>query len=321
VETSSPQSIQDAKSNENEWKIEKREFPNALPGMPGTKNIAFGICPTELHDVLVCCIDESNYELNINYPNEALKNHSACDMIKQLVDRLECEGSLQFKTTKRNKLTLPEADREKCEIPLDADNYCWGSRDHSIPLTEEHKDWIGENIKATDSPDLRFLLNGGFMYFQQQKLIRCNCLKIDEAGLYFSPPNRFSTTAEHRKKRNELVRAGRFREITIPFFKERGAKYFCWLLPKELDCPHGGFLYLFSEDITKYHPKDCYFEVLTLEKYKKKWGLQCDMIQKDRKLPGDEPKFQLLLKLQHDQQIGADEIVEIIQCLESNLDC
>jgi serine/threonine protein kinase len=70
-----------------------------------------------------------------------------------------------------------------------------------------------------------------------------------------------------------LVADGRFQKITSPHLQSHGARWYCWLLPGEelpiefgddadwIPCPHGGFVYLFSDDKTVSHPNDCYFDV------------------------------------------------------------
>eukprot|EP00756_Hemistasia_phaeocysticola_P009357 Hpha_TRINITY_DN14869_c1_g2::TRINITY_DN14869_c1_g2_i1::g.169546::m.169546 len=58
----------------------------------------------------------------------------------------------------------------------------------------------------------------------------------------------------------------RFQAVSIKQLRDKGARWFCWLLPGEdigggLICPDGGFVYLFSETPGCSSPSDCYFRV------------------------------------------------------------
>ena len=91
-----------------------------------------------------------------------------------------------------------------------------------------------------------FLLYGGFVYFDQDmKLIQCNCLwvgsQLQTSGPKQLPPN--VTQA--------LKDAGRFKDITLPYLLEAGARKFAWVTPgefPEMTVPHGGWAYLYEDE-------------------------------------------------------------------------
>lgn len=112
-----------------------------------------------------------------------------------------------------------------------------------------------------------FLSVGGFVYIDKDYAI-LGCTTLMAAGgdtldgeLVFGDPKPWS--AEWTRI---LQKQQRIRQVTIQALLDAGARYFCWLRPGEhfpelkiqLRVPHGGFVYLFGEDLAA-HPMDRYF--------------------------------------------------------------
>ena len=71
----------------------------------------------------------------------------------------------------------------------------------------------------------------------------------------FTTPERWREGYSH-----DLVKAGRFRPVTSPFLRSKGARFYCWIKPGEwlessqgdnpwMPCVHGGFAYLFGRGL------------------------------------------------------------------------
>merc|ERR1711933_106583 len=86
-----------------------------------------------------------------------------------------------------------------------------------------------------------------------------------ENGLYFSGPKRW-----RHEWTQALVKQNRFQRITIQGLATLGARYFCWVRPHEVilsakvqpDVPHGGFAYLFHDDLECTDERDRFFQCL-----------------------------------------------------------
>lgn len=107
-----------------------------------------------------------------------------------------------------------------------------------------------------------FFSVGGFIYFDSESRVTgittLGRLQEGEAGsLHFAEPRRWvpEWTAA-------LVEQGRFQRVTMKAFQELGARMYLWLRPNEVieasdgnplptqpEVPHGGFVYLFHEDV------------------------------------------------------------------------
>merc|ERR1711890_222483 len=104
--------------------------------------------------------------------------------------------------------------------------------------------------------DLKFLKNGGFVYFDDDATAPrpLHICAIDgDAGsgsgqLHFSKPKKLS-----QEWSDYLSSEGRFLPITIDALREQGATHFCWIIDNEDHngeqiCPKGGFAYRFSHE-------------------------------------------------------------------------
>lgn len=117
--------------------------------------------------------------------------------------------------------------------------------------------------RKTYAADLRFMLVGGYVYFDRDKKPK-QAISIspnDPKGLLrFNPPQHWK-----RAWTEPLAKKKRFQRITVESFRACGAQYFCWLNPLEVlgdvNAPrNGAFVYLFSKDMSP-HGADCYFEL------------------------------------------------------------
>ena len=108
-----------------------------------------------------------------------------------------------------------------------------------------------------------------------------------EAKVLCAPRLHFARSAQWPKGwSRSLIESNRFLDITSPFLRDRGAKFYCWLNPSESlhpesDCDppssptattpqqwaqgaewaHGAFVYLFGATVEEADPRDCFFAV------------------------------------------------------------
>eukprot|EP00928_Gymnodinium_smaydae_P029785 TRINITY_DN22338_c0_g1_i1.p1 TRINITY_DN22338_c0_g1~~TRINITY_DN22338_c0_g1_i1.p1 ORF type:complete len:469 (-),score=88.92 TRINITY_DN22338_c0_g1_i1:256-1602(-) len=138
------------------------------------------------------------------------------------------------------EVTLPELARRAAGIPEAAVRYAWFH-----PIFPHMKK--GHSF----DPDLKFLKNGGFVYFDgaaTPRPLHICALEVDLQGgqLLFGKPKRMDPAwSEH------LTREDRFKEISMEEFLEKGATHFCWISDNEefngeAICPRGGFAYRFG---------------------------------------------------------------------------
>lgn len=119
------------------------------------------------------------------------------------------------------------------------------------------------------SSSTTFLGAGGWVYLDKDYNIVASTTLMSpqgrQAGLFFSTPRTWR--AEWSKS---LAKESRFQKVTIQGIQRGGAKYFCWLKPGEIFLsskkqplvPHGGFAYLFHDNLEDgTDPRDCYFAV------------------------------------------------------------
>ena len=170
------------------------------------------------------------------------------------------ENLNQGHTSPVRKVTLSAPARRLAKIPLAATKFCW-----AYPLPEAR-----ELLKQKTSPDLllnlRLILNGGFLYLDDEgKCIKANAVVIG-TGLLFRPPE--SWRAEFTEGLDEEER---IKPVTIPQFNEKGAQWFCWIHAGETlkskqgeswtVSEHGAFMYLFSGNPLARNSKDIFFSI------------------------------------------------------------
>jgi len=149
----------------------------------------------------------------------------------------------------QHAVNLPDAARERAGIPASARHFMF-----SYPVEVQSGDSTLGAIEASSSsnPDLAFLSYGGFIYLDDSltRIVHINAvLPSNKGGLSFGPPLKWEG-----KWTNRLVRAGRFRPVTVEAICAGGATHFCWIRPNEVMwfgstggapiCPFGGFAYI-----------------------------------------------------------------------------
>merc|ERR1712154_204717 len=101
---------------------------------------------------------------------------------------------------------------------------------------------------------------------------------MGDGALVFGSPRRWSPVATLA-----LFESGRFQPVTLKMLSDVGVRHFCWLLPGEQlrgidgqllpadqqpDVPHGGFAYLFHDDVLETQVQDLvldrYFPIVSL---------------------------------------------------------
>jgi len=180
---------------------------------------------------------------------------------------------VQGRFSPRHQITLKQVYREAAKIPDEARTFVW-----SYPC--DGWSWLVEKDTVAGS----FLGCGGFVYLDKEYNIVATTTLMSpvgrQAGLFFSKPRQWN--AEWTKA---LAKESRFQKVTIQGIQRGGARYFCWLKPGEFFLsskkqplvPHGGFAYLFHENLEDgTDPRDCYFAVL----------LEDTLIEKNSFLPG-----------------------------------
>eukprot|EP01062_Namystynia_karyoxenos_P039268 TRINITY_DN2855_c0_g3_i1.p1 TRINITY_DN2855_c0_g3~~TRINITY_DN2855_c0_g3_i1.p1 ORF type:complete len:668 (+),score=208.01 TRINITY_DN2855_c0_g3_i1:73-2004(+) len=121
-------------------------------------------------------------------------------------------------------------------------------------------------------PEVDFVQFGGFVFFDQHgACLHATSIRSrgsqwgESAALWFDGPFSWPPT-----RTTPLHNQGRFRPISIKQLRAKGARWFCFLLPGEqlgvggVSCPGGGFVYLFSDDVSKSSPSDCYFQLVSV---------------------------------------------------------
>eukprot|EP00931_Biecheleriopsis_adriatica_P067760 TRINITY_DN41826_c0_g1_i1.p1 TRINITY_DN41826_c0_g1~~TRINITY_DN41826_c0_g1_i1.p1 ORF type:complete len:472 (+),score=75.75 TRINITY_DN41826_c0_g1_i1:76-1491(+) len=148
-----------------------------------------------------------------------------------------------------------------------------------------------------------FLETGGFMYFNENRdLLQVKTIVAVENR----PPDAlcFKRHTWNQAWTKQLWESGRYHKVTLQDMIEVNAKYFAYLLPGETfkeegvemkdqpDVPHGGFAYLFHENVSDsdYRDLDCYFAIEPTQLFRttrlRREGLKQgeDMTQDDYKI-------------------------------------
>jgi len=161
----------------------------------------------------------------------------------------------------RHPIPLVGPARRLAKLPDEARTMVW-----SYPVAG----WQDLDMSTSAVPPsvAAFLQVGGFVYMDKDCAITSiqAFMATTEADrgfmLNFGWPRPFN----HEWMRT-LVTQNRFEPITIKALRALGARYFCWLRPKEVlsshqaqpHVPDGGFVYLFSDSLGVPHELDRYF--------------------------------------------------------------
>jgi phage-related protein len=156
-------------------------------------------------------------------------------------------------------ITLPGAIRKALNIPMGATKFLWA---HPNPNEHTFTDQQFGYMSLT-TPSAAFFMFGGFVYLHESNVVQAVMALALGEGLSFEAP---------AKWRSEYTAAlkGRWKAVTAPFLKAKGAKKFAWINPCETlqgsagdwqVAQHGAFVYSFHEDEAQTDSKDVYFEV------------------------------------------------------------
>ena len=166
------------------------------------------------------------------------------------------------RTSPLSKVTLGAAARHLANVPLEATRFCW-----AYPLHPRLHELLDQSKVAADwSPDLALILYGGFLYTDENgKCLQANAIGIG-TGLLFGVPEPWR--ADLTKGLHE---AKRIQPVTIPEFREKGARHFCWVHPGEtlearnqgepMVIQHGAFIFLFSANPLEKNPQNIFFSI------------------------------------------------------------
>jgi len=186
--------------------------------------------------------------------------------------RGNCEFPLIGQFSPTHPVTLTAQEKEAVGIPATAVEFVW-----SYPA-------VGWDGGGNTSAAASFLSVGGFVYFDaQHQIVKATTpMPRDDStgGLQFG-----KSAAWDPEWTKALMLNGRFQPITIKPLNDVGAFHFCWLrpgekirnhlgdLPNQPSVDHGGFAYLFHEDVYANHPMDRYFPVVSGEQYRPAQGV------------------------------------------------
>eukprot|EP00299_Pterocystis_sp_00344_P010429 c4656_g1_i1.p1 GENE.c4656_g1_i1~~c4656_g1_i1.p1 ORF type:complete len:402 (+),score=80.70 c4656_g1_i1:42-1247(+) len=161
-----------------------------------------------------------------------------------------------------HRITLSAEALRAARIPENAKSFRWAYPLVGIGSLSDKQKAEYANL----SPELCFLVFGGYIYFNEMgKPIKSNAIGLGN-GLFFSKPKRWSPNFTRY-----LFNQGRFQDITIQSMRDQGAYYYCWILPGEtlhdrngnskVITGNGAFVYLFHRNPDDYSEKDRYFVI------------------------------------------------------------
>jgi len=203
--------------------------------------------------------------------------------LAKLIVNFPLEGQM----SPRHAVTLGAEARRHANIPDTAKYYVWS---YPIEVQWRHYEAILMNaLRECDclsSPELMFLVMGGYVYFDEDfQIVSANALiagqnkKREEelmksgSGLKFGKPEKFPA-----KFINQLTLWDRLKVVSWPGlnFLSNPPTFFAWIRAhEELVAPdrerrqfgpHGGFVFIFHQDLDQYSEelseKNCYFPVI-----------------------------------------------------------
>jgi hypothetical protein len=172
-------------------------------------------------------------------------------------------GSIGF-CTPFASITLPPEARLKAKIPAAAFTFAFAYPVRGVSqISPESRTAL---IAASNDANWRFILYGGFLYFDANGIvIGANAIGGGD-DLRFGAPEKWrseytSTLIEHR----------RFQPVTLENLKGAGAKWFAWIHAGETllgptgtwtPTQHGAFVYLFHDDASEVSERDVFFSIL-----------------------------------------------------------
>jgi hypothetical protein len=177
---------------------------------------------------------------------------------------LQVEFPLIGQFSPSHPVTLTSLEKSASNIPESAVEFAW-----SYPIV----DW--EKLCIKDDALKSFLSVGGYVYYNSQhKIVDVTTLlpsEEKEGGLQLGRHLTWNPAWT-----GPLMRRGRFQPITIKSLRVLGARHFCWLRPGELitdahgkslacqpQIAHGGFAYIFSDDVLRHSAANRYFPIVS----------------------------------------------------------
>jgi len=229
-----------------------QEFPLAMPSFRFVPTV--GLTPADLR-----CGNARNYRQSAREMKQT-RLVWRCDVRKESLQKTEALQSVLQKLPKGGigdsifGCLSPMSSISSANFPIDggvpeeAEWFVW-----SYPFEADwHAAGVQQNVDV--DPDVAFLSNGGFVYFDKTfNVVRLDAALVDPKGsVVFGPPQ--EVAGEWYTK---VVHTNRLRPITNRAFLRKGATDFCWILPDEsiptasgqvVQCRHGGFAY-FGQDL------------------------------------------------------------------------
>jgi len=159
-------------------------------------------------------------------------------------------------------ITLDARTRKDLAIPSEATSFLWAFPAGEGSFTNQARGYF-----ATTTPSAAFLTFGGFVYLDAtNKVVSIMAIAMG-SGLTFGKPKKWNS------KYNAAL-SGRWQPVTLPLMKRDGALLFTWINPGEVlsgpsgvppwtVCKHGGFAYLFHENLAEENDRDVFFEIAT----------------------------------------------------------
>jgi len=226
----------------------------------------------------------------LDSPNPLFLIHrEAFQGVKKEIAKLIVNFPLEGQMSPKHAITLGPEARKSANIPEKAKYYVYS---YPIDVQWRHYDETLMNAlrkcNCLGSPELMFLIMGGYVYFDGNfKIVTANAVitnqtrkkeeELMKSGLQFGKPEKFPA-----KFLNQLTLYDRLKIVSWPVLNQLSnpPKFFAWLRPKEeLVAPdrerrifgrHGGFVFLFHSDLDERGEeltgKNCYFPVICKNK-------------------------------------------------------
>jgi len=186
--------------------------------------------------------------------NECFQKHqfSKPDMNQSIMAGIDpckanlAKGDILFcQVSPLHTITLDDEARIAARIPKDAEYYGW-----AYPVAQDGPD--ASEITGSRAADTAFLRHGGFIYFNESlTVVATNAVSPAAEGtsLIFKAAEMMPQNVL-----DILERQGRFQEITMEVFRDKGATHYAYIRPDEygMDCPSGAFAFQFAQSVPKF---------------------------------------------------------------------
>jgi len=226
---------------------EGRGFPHSLVSFETKQTV--GISPKHIK----ICFDSQKMSEKAGawtLDADALQQTPALRQLTQSVKGRQVVGYL----SPLHAVNLPDHAKEKVGIPPAAKHFMFSYPVELKAAEAKVAEFLAPAKYYERDPDVAFLRNGGYVYLDgsAEDVVRINAVLTapGSGGLQFGPPLKW----EHRWT-SRLMKAQRFRPITLPELRTIGATHFSWIRPNEVMwfgrsaggapiCPFGGFAYI-----------------------------------------------------------------------------